>query len=156
MSLAMRSSAAQLWDRYRAINPHAPVAVPNSFHFCDNQEDADICANLVASGRKRATAPSVAELTLAGDPMPRVGDYSIVTDWKGTAVAVIRTVSVETRRFGEIDKEFAQTEGEGDLTLEWWRAAHQKYYERVLSGSNVTVDANLEIVCERFAVVLKA
>lgn len=152
----MASSVARLWNRYRTINPDAPAAAPSSFHFCDNQADADICADLVASGRKRATAPSVAELELAGDPMPQVGDYAIVTDWEGTAVAVIRTVSVETRRLGEIDEAFAQAEGEGDLTLEWWRAAHQRYYERVLAGSNFTVDADLEIVCERFAVVLKA
>lgn len=152
----MNSSAARLWDRYRAINPDAPVDAPSSFHFCDNQVDADLCAHLVAIGQKRATAPSVAELELAGDPMPRVGDYSIVTDWEGDAVAIIRTVSVETKRFGEIDEEFARSEGEGDLSLEWWRAAHQSYYENVLAGSQFTVDADLEIVCERFTIVLAA
>ncbi|NQE61051.1 ASCH domain-containing protein [Caulobacter sp. RHG1] len=152
----MTLSAARLWDRYRAINPDAPADAPSSFHFCDNQADADLCAKLVAMGQKRATAPSVAELELAGDPMPRVGDYSIVTDWAGDAVAVIQTVSVETRRFGEIDEAFARSEGEGDLSLEWWRAAHQSYYETVLAGSKFTVDADLEIVCERFTLVLAA
>lgn len=44
-----------------------------NFHFCDNQKDADICAQLVASGRKRATAPSVAEFELAGDVPPLAG-----------------------------------------------------------------------------------
>jgi uncharacterized protein YhfF len=152
----MNASVARLWDRYRAINPDAPVEAPGSFHFCDNQVDADLCAGLVASGRKRATAPSVAELELAGEPMPRVGDYAIVTDWAGAAVAIIRTVSVETKRFGEIDEEFARSEGEGDLSLEWWRTAHQRYYESVLAGSQVTVDADLEIVCQRFTLVLAA
>jgi len=85
-----------------------------------------------------------------------VGDYSIVTDWEGNAVAVIQTVSVETKRFGEIDEGFARLEGEGDLSLEWWRAAHQSYYETVLAGSPFTVDADLEIVCERFTLVLAA
>ncbi len=150
----MTSTVVRLWDRYRAINPEAPADMPNSFHFCDNQADADLCAALVARGHKRATAQSVAELELAGEPVPRVGDYAIVTDWAGLAVVVIRTVSVELRRFAEIDEEFARAEGEGDLTLEWWRAAHQRYYENVLAGSRYTVDADLEIVCERFEVVL--
>lgn len=154
--MSMNPSIVRLWDRYRAINSHAPANVPISFHFCDNQEDADLCASLVAEGRKRATAPSAAELELAGDPMPRVGDYAIVTNWAGDAVAVIRTASVETRLFAEIDEEFAHAEGEGDLTLEWWRTAHQKYYEHVLAGSSYTVDADLEIVCERFDLMLKA
>ena len=152
----MTSSATRLWDRYRAINPDAPADTPRSFHFCDNQVDADLCANLVAIGQKRATATSIAELELAGDPIPRVGDYWIVTDWAGNAVALIRTASVETKRFGEIDEEFARTEGEGDLSLEWWRAAHQRYYENVLAGSQFTVDGDLEIVCERFTLVLVA
>ncbi|PBN41455.1 MULTISPECIES: ASCH domain-containing protein [unclassified Sphingobium] len=152
----MTSTVVQLWDRYRASNPKARAETPISFHFCDNQEDADLCAALVVRGQKRATAPSVAELELAGDPVPRVGDYSIVTDWAGHAVAVIQTVSVEIRRFGEIDEEFARAEGEGDLTLEWWRTAHQSYYENVLAGSRHKVNADLEIVCERFEVVMNA
>ena len=152
----MTSTVVRLWDRYRASNPEAPAHTPNSFHFCDNQADADHCAALVARGHKRATAPSVAELELSGEPVPRVGDYAIVTDWPGHAIAVIRTVSVEIRRFGEIDEEFARAEGEGDLTLEWWRVAHQRYYEIVLAGSRYTVDADLEIVCESFEVVMTA
>ena len=152
----MTSSVTRLWDRYRAIHPDAPADVPISFHFCDNQVDADLCAHLVATGQKRATAPSVAELALAGDPIPRVGDYAIVTDWTGHAIAVTRTVSVEIKKFGEIDEEFARAEGEGDLTLEWWRAAHRAYYENVLTGSQYKVDDDLEIACESFEVVLKA
>ncbi|RYG96813.1 MAG: ASCH domain-containing protein [Alphaproteobacteria bacterium] len=152
----MTSSVTRLWDQYRAINPNAPADAPISFHFCDNQADADLCASLVATGQKRATAPSVAELELAGDPIPRVGDYAIVTDWRGNAIAVIQTVSVEIKKFGDIDEEFARSEGEGDLTLEWWRAAHQAYYENVLTGSKYRVDDDLEIACESFEVALKA
>lgn len=152
----MNSSAIRLWDQYRAINRDAPADVPISFHFCDNQKDADLCAALVVSGQKRASAPSVAELKLAGDSIPQVGDYAIVTGWAGNAVAVIRTVSAEITRFGEVDEEFARAEGEGDLTLEWWRTAHQAYYESVLAGSQHIVNADLEIVCERFELVLAA
>lgn len=152
----MTASVTRLWDRYRAINPDAPAAAPISFHFCNNQQDADLCAALVVAGQKRATAMSVAELQLAGVPAPRVGDHAIVTDWAGTAVAVIRTASVETRRFGEVDEDFARTEGEGDLTLEWWRTAHRAYFEDVLAGSGHVVNDDLEIICERFELVFKA
>lgn len=152
----MNPSINLLWKRYRALNPDAPLEPPISFHFCDNKEDADVCAELVASGRKRATAPSVAELELAGDAMPRAGDLAIVTDWAGHAVAIIRTVSVVIKTFGEVDDEFARAEGEGDLSLEWWRAAHLSYYENVLAGSQYKVGDQLEIVCERFELVLRA
>lgn len=152
----MHPSVLQLWTRYRAIDPASPAAVPVSFHFCDNREDADLCATLVVAGRKRATAASVAELQLAGDPMPRAGDYAIVTDWQGEAKAVIRTTSVDIRRFGDIDRKFARDEGEGDMTLEWWRQAHEAYYRRVLVNSHYVVDDDLEIACERFELMMSA
>lgn len=146
----MHPSVEQLWARYRAANPDAPPEIPPAFHFCDNQEDADICAALVLEGRKRATASSLAELRLAGDPVPKPGNLAIVTDWAGEAKGVICTRSVEIRRFCEVDEDFARAEGEGDGTLFWWRTAHRAYYERVLAGSGQEVDDALEIVCERF------
>ena len=149
-------SIVRLWDRYRASDPAAPATVPTSFHFCDNQRDADICALLVAIGKKRATATSLAELELDGEPVPHVGAYAIVTDWTGEAKAVIRTTSVEIRRFYEVDEDFAREEGEGDCTLEWWRTVHDAYYKRVLTDSGHVVDANLEIACERFELLLVA
>lgn len=152
----MEHSAAQLWGRYREINRDVHAHAPAGFHFCDNREDADLCAALVVAGKKRATATSIAELQVAGDAIPQVGAFAIVTDWAGNAVAVIRTTSVEIRRFSEVDEAFALAEGEGDLTLEWWRTAHQAYYERALAGSGHAVNADLEIVCERFELVFRA
>ncbi len=151
----MTPSVEKLWRRYRGIDPTVPADVPISFHFCDNQEDADLCAELVVAGRKRATATSVAELEIGGDPVPQPGGYAIITDWAGEARAIIRTTSVEIRRFGDIDESFAAKEGEGDLTLEWWRAAHHAYYQRVLAGSSYPVDDNLKIACEEFELVFK-
>lgn len=151
----MNSSVERLWERFRALHHDAPAEAPISFHFCDNQSDADLCAKLVLARKKMASAPSVAELQLAGDPIPQVGDYAVITDWAGNAAAIIRTTSVEIKRFAEVDEEFARAEGEGDLTLEWWRTAHRSYYETVLAGSHHVVDADLEVVCERFELVFE-
>lgn len=152
----MHPSLDGLWRKYRAANPAAPPEVPEHFYFADNEHDADLCARLVAEGRKRATAPSVAELELAGTPFPQPGDHAIVTDWSGAAKAVIRTISVEIRRLGDVDAQFARDEGEGDLTLTWWREAHDAYYRNVLAGSGMVVDDDLEIVLERFETVMVA
>jgi len=152
----MNPSASALWQRYRLTEPSAPTEMPIVFHFCDNQKDADTCAELVVAERKRATASSLAELELAGLPAPITGDYAVITDWSGEARAVIRTTSVEIRKFGDVDEAFAREEGEGDLTLEWWRSAHRAYYERVLAESAYRIDDDLQIACERFEVVMRA
>ena len=152
----MHRSVEQLWQRYCAAHPDAPPAHPPAFYFCDNPKDADLCAALVAAAIKQATAASLAELELAGCAVPQVGDLAIVTDWAGEALALIRTSAVEIRRFGDVDAGFAYDEGEGDRTLEWWRAAHRAYYSRVLAGSGIAVDDDLQIACEWFEVVLRA
>lgn len=143
----------QFWTSFRTRHPEVPEQPPDAFHFCDNEADANVCADLVVTGRKVATATSLAELEIAGLPPPSPGDLAIITDFSGRPRAVIRTTSVEVRRFAEIDAEFARSEGEGDLSLAWWRDAHRAYYRRVLSGSGISVDDGLLIACERFEVV---
>lgn len=147
-------SVQSFWARYRAANPGAPLETPPVFHFCDNHEDADICAALVVEGRKSATAPSLAELQLTGVPLPKAGDLAIVTNWAGEAKALIRTCSAEIRRFAEVGAEFARDEGKGDGSLSWWRTAHREYYTRVLASSDHTVDDDLAIVCQHFELLL--
>ncbi|WP_348946516.1 ASCH domain-containing protein [Chitinibacter sp. FCG-7] len=149
----MQSSISELWNHYRSLDAAAPAALPLSYCFSDNAEEADALLELILSGRKCATAPSVAELQIAGDPIPKPGDFAIVTDWNGMARAIIRTRAVEIRRFGDVDEDFARIEGEGDQTLGWWREAHRSYYTRVLAGTDHAVDDDLEIVCEQFDLV---
>lgn len=146
----MHPSIDLLWREFRKVAPEAPLEAPPAFYFCDNPDDANACAALVREGRKRATAPSLAELVLAGERLPKAGDLAIVTDWVGEAQAIIRTSSVEIKRFADVDEDFARAEGEGDGTLSWWRTAHHAYFERVLADTCYLVDDELEIVCERF------
>lgn len=153
---AMDDSISQLWSRYRALDPQADETPPIAYYFCDNPAEADLCADLVVQGTKRATAAALAELELAGQPLPKVGDMAIVTNWSGQARAVIRTQRVEVRRLGHIDAEFAATEGEGDGSLAWWRQAHLAYYQRVLAGTPHRVDEDLLIACEYFDCLLIA
>ena len=152
--MTLSPSAKALWDRYRQHAPDAPETPYECFHFCDNEADADECADLVLRDIKRATAASVAELERAGLRPPVPGDVSIVTRWNGEAVAIIKTVRVDIRRFDDVDEAFARREGEGDRTLAYWRRVHEAYYRRVLAGSGVAVDGDLLIVCEQFERVL--
>lgn len=90
---------------------------------------------------------------MAGQPLPRVGDFNIVTDWNGVAQCIIRTTHVEVVSFGDVTAEFAAREGEGDGSLAYWRRVHRAYYERVLSGTDHAVTDALLLACESFEVV---
>ena len=149
-------SVANLWQKFRLQNPDVAEDPPFAFYFCDRQEDADTCAELVVKGQKQATASSLVELELSGEKVSQPGDYFVITDFAGQARAIIRMTSVDIVRFDDIDAKFAWDEGEGDRTLEWWREVHRDYYRRVLEGSDVIVDDDLMIACERFTTVFVA
>ncbi|MEM1381401.1 MAG: ASCH domain-containing protein [Pseudomonadota bacterium] len=154
--MAYHPSVDALWKRYRANNPNAPEDPPAVFHFCDNEADANACAELVRLGIKRATAPCLPELQLASEPVPQVGDLAVITQWSGHAIAIIRTSAVDIKRFADVDSVFAEREGEGDKSLECWRKAHEEYYKRVLSGTEYQFSDDLMIACESFETVMCA
>jgi uncharacterized protein YhfF len=144
------SSVIALWARYRALNPDAAVALPNVECFCDNREDADLCAALVLQGRKRATSSALIDYQREGEPLPEPGKLVILTDWSGEAKALIETKAVAVRRFGDVSAGFAALEGEGDGSLAGWRAAHRAFWMR----RGETVDDDFMVVCEAFEVLL--
>jgi uncharacterized protein YhfF len=104
---------------------------------------------LVRDGPKRATAGILAEYEEEGEPLPQPGEFSVVLDGDGNPLCVIRTTGVEQRRFGDVDEEFAWTEGEGDRTLATWRDDHIRYFESV----GRPVDDDTVMVLERFDLV---
>jgi uncharacterized protein YhfF len=143
-----------MWTAYlRHAGLPADTALPPVWHFCDNQVDADVCAALVRSGEKRATAPSLWGLQHRDEPVPAVGSLNIVTTWDGEASSIIRTTRVEIVPFAEVSADHAREEGEGDRSLASWRVTHAAYYARELAGTGHQVSAEMPIVCERFEVV---
>ena len=54
-----------------------------------------MCAKLVVQNIKQATAPFVWWYEHHNESMPQVGDLFIVTDWYGTAKAVIEITKIE-------------------------------------------------------------
>jgi uncharacterized protein YhfF len=115
----------------------------------DLPEVATELALLVRDGPKRATASVLAHWEEEGERLPVPGAHTVVLDGGGKPVCVIRTTTVETRPFAEVDERFAWDEGEGDRTLTWWRQAHLDYF--AATGTTLTDDTMM--VLERFELV---
>ena len=147
-------SIITLWDRYRLTEPRGSSEAPLAEHFCDNEEDANICVGLILKGLKKASSSALVAYQEAGEALPQPGKLLIVTDWAEKAKALIQTHTVTVRRFSDVPVSFAKLEGEGDGTLAWWRNARRTFWERTLSGH--VVDDNMYVVCEEFEVVLTA
>jgi len=130
-----------------------PVSLLPSYYFCDNEHDANECAELVLGGIKKATASSLWGFELSGEALPEVGDLSIVTNWTGVALCVIEVMNIEVTRFNDITPAFAELEGEGDKSLAYWKEVHWAFYSRELAGTKYSPSEDMPIVCEEFRVV---
>ena len=162
--MAEAESVQEMWAAFLSACPKAAASAPpySAWCFGDDKSAADELAELVRSGRKRATASSLWVYEVQdegegeGEALPQVGDYSVITDWDGRARCVIRTTSVEIVPFESVTPEFAAAEGEGDLSLDHWREVHWAFFTRELRGTGRQPESDMPVVCERFEVVFGA
>jgi len=130
--------------------------MPESFYFCDNEIDANECAVLVINEIKQAIATSLWWYEKNKQPLPKVGNQYIVTDWNGEAKAIIETTKIERTPYNQITARFAAIEGEGDKSLGYWKKVHKAYYSREMAPYNEHFDENMIIICEHFKTIFKA
>jgi len=85
--------------------------------------------------------------------LPKEGENYIVTNWDGVALCVIEVEKIKIVLFNEITSEFAELEGEGDKSLEYWKKVHWDYFQRELASSEFEPRQDMPVVCEYFQVV---
>ncbi len=113
----------------------------------NSPELASELANLIKKGIKTASCGSFASYQQE-ESAPRIGSYNIILDGQNVPVCVIRLVSLQLVRFCDINEEFARKEGEGDLSLEYWKKEHQRFFIREGHFSE-----DMELIAEEFEVV---
>lgn len=150
------ASARALWGDYLDKHiEHAFVDTPRIDYFCSNEQDANECAELVKKGIKRATSLSLLGIQYRKGPLPKIGDFMIVTDWEAQAQCIVRTTKVTLKPFFSIDSAYAQREGEGDKSLAHWKKAHWDYYTKELVAFGRVPSESMIVVCQEFEMVFQ-
>ncbi|WDM45432.1 ASCH domain-containing protein [Microbacterium luteolum] len=129
-----------------------PETPPEAWGFGATPQQADELLALVVTGLKDGTASSLWDYEANRDPLPTVGELSIILDGAGAPRAVIETTAVEIVPFDEVDEAHAHAEGEGDRTLAHWRAVHERYW-REHSENPRGYAPDMPVVCERFRLI---
>ena len=143
-------NAEQMWAAYAAGHPEAAGADYDAWAFGG---DPDGLARLVLSGVKTATASAYPLYALEGEPLPEAGEYSVILDSREEAVCVIRTERVFTAPFQAVGPEQARREGEGDLSLAYWRRVHEAFFTEAPAQAGLRFTQDLPVVCEEFVKV---
>lgn len=148
-ALMSSDSVIKLWADYqRTVSGDAKRY--DSWYFADTETDADELAELVLAGIKRATASALWAFEFDREPVPKPGDFSVVTNWRGVAACIIRTTAVEVVPYNEVTAVFAEIEGEGDKSLAYWRSVHWPYYQREMLRIGRELSPTLPVVCQHF------
>ncbi len=142
-------TAEEMWNRYVR-----ETGIENTgYEAWAFGETPDELAALVVSGRKTATASAYPLYALEQEPLPRAGEYSVILDGGEQAVCIIQTTKVYVTPFREISAEHARREGEGDLSLAYWRRVHERFFREELAGAGLSFTEEMPVVCEEFACV---
>jgi uncharacterized protein YhfF len=150
------ASARSLWGDFLDKNlQFANEPAPQVGYFGDNEKDANTLADLVVKDIKRATSHSLLGLQQRKETLPKIGDFFVVTNWKGDAKCIVRTTSVKLIPYFAIHAEHARLEGEGDKSLEHWRKVHWDYYTRELAEFGKRPLESMIVVFERFEKVFE-
>lgn len=121
----------------------------------DSPEMADELGTLIAQGVKTGTCSAVWDWEAEGNPIPEVGLITVALDGHGEPLCIVETSEVTIRKYNEVDADFARAEGEGDLSLKYWREAHRNFFSRTLPKIGREFSEDMPLVCERFKVIYK-
>jgi uncharacterized protein YhfF len=119
-------------------------------------DTAELSASLIAlilAGVKHATCSLQDAWSFEGESLPAQGDFAVVTDFDGLPTMVLRTTDVRIMTFDTVPASFAIAEGEGDLSLDYWRREHWRFFLRECERVGREATPDMPLVCEWFEVV---
>ena len=148
------TSVEQFWSKFLATDESVDRSTAyQTWYFGNSGPMARELADLVLAGKKTATASLKAVNDAEPEKAPIDDGYSVVTDFDGEPICVIRTMEIRHLPFKEVDAQFASDEGEGDQTLEYWRQVHWEYFVREAAEHEIAFDEDSIVCCERFALL---
>jgi len=146
----MNEQAKTYWNNFWA-GQEAPTQVTAEKFGYD--EIVDELADLIASGKKKATCGAHALYELENEPLPVAGKYTIVLNSKEEPVAIIKTTEVILIKMNEMTPELAAEEGEGDLSFQYWWDGHVKAFTMFFAEHGLEFSDDILLVFERFELV---
>ena len=84
---------------------------------------------------------------------PETGTVTIVVDGRGQPLCIVEATEISIRKYNQVDADFAREEGEGGLSLQYWRDAHRRFFSRSLPKVGREFSEEMPLVCERFRLI---
>ena len=148
----MNEQAQQYWnDFWKGKTP--PALVKAEQFGPEGSEWVDKLAARIMEGKKTATCSGYDFYQWENEPIPVVGQHTIILNSRDEPVAIIKTTDVRVIPMNEVTPEFAAAEGEGDLSHAFWWEAHEAAFTADLAEYGKEFSETMPLVCERFELV---
>ncbi|MFY9226655.1 MAG: ASCH domain-containing protein [Blastocatellia bacterium] len=135
------------------------ISVTTSYqhwYFGNSEKMSKQLCELVLTGKKTATASLQWVYENKPEDLPIQNGYSIITDFQGKPKCIIQTINIDIVAFNKVSEEFASKEGEGDLSLKYWRDVHWAYFSKECQEIGRQPRQDMPIICEEFKLVYKS
>jgi len=150
----MGGTVEQFWRDFLTADPRISKSTAYQvWYFGNSSAMARELGELVLNGTKTATASLKAVNDLEPEKAPIDDGYSVVTNYEGEPLCVLRTTEIRHVPFNEVDARFAFDEGEGDQSIEHWREGHWAYFSNGTAQYRLEFDETSLVCCERFEMV---
>lgn len=142
------------WNTYLKTLKDKPLNPKVVAEVAGNDQIADDLLALYLNGKKTAGSGLVKHYEFYNTRLPEIGNYWIILDSTKNPRCLVKTVRVEIHQFDQVPKSVAIAEGEGDLSLEYWRKVHAEFFSEFLNELKI-VDLNKEKIVTEFFEILK-
>lgn len=154
----MDPRAMDYFNKFRSTLPEevqGKLPHYDSYYFCSDEESANHLASLVVQGEKQATASLLWSYESDNEPLPEVGQLSVITNWDGEPQCIVKVTEIEIKPYNEVTAEFAFIEGEGDKSLEYWRKVHWEFFSMECDEIGKKPSEDMLVILEKFTVIWK-
>lgn len=141
------------WQSYATKNG-LNLSTPDAWMFGDgSKEMGDTLGALVVDGIKTGTCAAHCIYELEGEKLQQVGQFDIILDGDENPLAIIQYTNIELVKMKNVTPAFAKSEGEGDLSYDYWYDAHVQFFIWELGLYDLTFTPDIVLVCQTFEVV---
>jgi len=153
--MVLNNIELEFWNKYLSTLPEKPKNLSVRASMAGNRELANKLLNLYLIGHKTAGSGLVKDYQNCNEQLPKVGEFWIILDSNSVPKCIVKTIKVEINNFDQIPESIAIAEGEGDLSLEYWKKAHRTFFTPFLKKLGIDMLDKAQIITEHFEVVFK-
>lgn len=127
---------SDFWSVFLEETNTAPTAVVSRYTYFGQSEAETVTAlEQLLSGEKTAISHCIPDYLVKKQPLPRIGDYTMVTDFYGNPCCILKAVDVLISPLPEVPELWMQREHPGISRDAWLQEKYAEYKSLAARGS---------------------